>query len=292
MAAAALLQVAATALLNGGFAWMTGALLARAWLTLAQWGALPSRAAPVSGRRACLPAGRRWRAVGLGRADGRQHAGRCAADVVAGRTWHGLWPGQHARDGRRAGGGAGHAAAARALSLNAIGAASTCWCLPWRAPRPVTAGRAVCSQACYAIDTLHLLLIGVWLGGVAVAAWWVLLSRAARAWRWPNYLDQLSGAAGLALASKHHCHRRMEQLAAPVGAMGPAGPPLRHRAVAQAEPVRHRRLARRLEPFLGLPPGPGLLARASLAGAADRVADPCRRADHGRRPGRPAAPAA
>ncbi|UUZ53921.1 hypothetical protein LP419_36035 [Massilia sp. H-1] len=49
----------------------------------------------------------------------------------------------------------------------------------------------------------------------------------------------------------------MEQLAAPVGAKGPAGPPLRHRAVAQAEPVRHRRLARRLEPFLGLPPGPG-----------------------------------
>ncbi|UUZ53920.1 hypothetical protein LP419_36030 [Massilia sp. H-1] len=48
--------------------------------------------------------------------------------------------------------------------------------MPWRAPRPVTAGRAVCSRLSYAIDTLHLLLIGVWLGGVAVAAWWVLLS--------------------------------------------------------------------------------------------------------------------
>lgn len=198
MAAAALLQVAATALLNGGFAWLTGAMLARAWLTHGQLGALPAaRGAGLAAALACLlgGAGVLWASAAL-------MGGSTLADALP--MW---WPVAH---GTAYGQASMLATAAvlvaalamllrRAAGLNAVGAAGLLVFALARASAS-HGGEGGLLSAGYAIDALHLLLIGVWLGGVAVAAWWVLPAARRQGVAVAGYLDQLSRAAGLALA--------------------------------------------------------------------------------------------
>ena len=185
-----LLQVAATALLNAGFALLTGAVLARAWLSAglplflervlrAEKGA--ALACLLGGAGAILAAAARMGDSGL-------------IDAVP--MW---WP---VASGTAYG-------AATLLAIGAALAAALCICR-WRVPAVAAllvfaVARASVSHGgeggwwsvgCM-VQALHLLLIGVWLGAVALAAW-VILPAARRPV--DAYLAQLSLAATVALA--------------------------------------------------------------------------------------------
>lgn len=179
MDAAGLLQPGAALLLYAGFAWLTGSLLARRWLA----GAHPElerrlRAGETGAASACLAGGfvALWAAtalmgdVGLGEAFGMLPmvllqtaygqaglAGMAAAFLLL-LVPHSNWP-------VRAG----------LLLLFALARASVSH-----------AGEHGLASMAVGIEWLHLVLIGVWLGGVGVAGWVVLpvacfpaLSRAA-----------------------------------------------------------------------------------------------------------------
>lgn len=183
MTPASLLQLAAALLLNAGFAWLAGSLLARRWLAGAPCAPLDrtdiaAALASLAGSACALWAGAAMMGdVGLG-------------EALA------LLPAMMVQTAYGQAGLAGMAAAA--LLLLAPHRA-------WRARILLLAlfalARASVSHAgehglaslAVAVEWLHLVLIGVWLGAVAVAAWAVRPAHA-------HYLSALSKAATVALA--------------------------------------------------------------------------------------------
>lgn len=196
----ALLQTGAAAVLNGAFAWLLGVLCARAWLAACP--ALLARLAPAlrrSGLAACaigLLAGAfgLWAATAL-MADTALAEAASSVFQVALETSYGR---------------------ACLYALAALGASAILLAgrlHPWTGPALGLAlfgfalARACVSHAgehgmltiAYALDVLHLLLIGVWAGGVALAAALVLPGALAMALAIPDYLARLSAAATVAL---------------------------------------------------------------------------------------------
>lgn len=183
---AGLLQPGAALLLNAGFAWLAGSLLARRWLG----GAHPEleaglRVGETGAAAACLGGSfvALWAATAL------------MGDVGLGEAL-GMLPMVLLQTGYGQAGLAGMVAAfllllaphrywqARAilLLLFALARASVSH-----------AGEHGLASVAVGVEWLHLVLIGIWLGGVGVAGW--LVARPP-----PAYLASLSGAATLALA--------------------------------------------------------------------------------------------
>ncbi len=183
MTPAGLLQLAAALLLNAGFAWLTGSLLARRWLAGAPAAHLDrtdiaAALASLAGSFFAL-----WAAtammgdVGLGEAltllpammvqtaYGQAGVAAMAAAAVLLVTPHRAW-----------------AVRVVMLALFALARASVSH-----------AGEHGLASVAVGVEWLHLVLIGVWLGAVAVAAWAVRPSHA-------SYLAALSMAATVALA--------------------------------------------------------------------------------------------
>lgn len=186
-----MLQAAGTALLNGCFAWLAGAWLARRWL-----GASADAIAPVLRRCAILAT-----VLAL--------AGGCAALLAAAAMMGGVGLQEGTAlvlpmAGGTAYGRASLLAAAALVAgalLQARGRAS--W-LAAAALLVFAAARASVSHAAedgmlsaaYLIGLLHLMAIGAWAGAVALAAWVVLPA----GHRSSAYLARLSQGATLALA--------------------------------------------------------------------------------------------
>lgn len=194
----ALLQTGAAAVLNGAFAWLAGVLFARAWLS-AGHPALLSRlesALRRSGLAACavgLLAGAcvLWAAtalmadtglaqavsavpeVALATSYGRASLYALAALLACAVLLAGRWSG-----------------AAFGLSLLGFALARAC---------VSHAGEHGMLTVPYALEVLHLVLVGVWAGGVALAAGLVLPGALAMGLAVPDYLRRLSGAAAVAL---------------------------------------------------------------------------------------------
>jgi putative copper resistance protein D len=195
MNGAALLQVAATALLNGGFAWLTGSLLTRFWLAPDHARLLQSSyRADSAAVLVCVGGG-----AGVLWASAALMSGSSLAAALP--MW---WPVAHATDYGRA-----------TLLAMAFALLAALPLIARRAPGLSAAGllgfalsRASLSHgaegglatAGYAIDTVHLLLVGVWTGCVALAAWRVLPAARRHGTALNGYLDALSRAAALALA--------------------------------------------------------------------------------------------
>lgn len=184
MAAASLLQPGAALLLNAGFAWLTGSLLVRRWLA----GAHPELAARLRHAEtvaavACISGSvlALWAAaalmgdVGLGEAFGMLPmvvlqtaygqaglAGMVAVFLLL-LVPHANWP-----------------VSGLLLLLFALARASVSH-----------AGEHGLASVAVGVEWLHLVLVGVWLGGVGVAGWMQLPTA---------YFPALSRAATLALA--------------------------------------------------------------------------------------------
>ena len=196
-----LLQTGAAAVLNGAFAWLVGVLCARAWLA-GPYPALLSRLAPAlrrSGLAACatgLLAGAcgLWAATALMADTGLAEAATSVSQVALETSY-----------GR-----------ACLYALAALGASAILLAArprPWTGPALGLAlfgfalARACVSHAGehgmltipYGLEVLHLLLIGVWAGGVALAASLVLPGALAMTQAIPDYLARLSSAATVAL---------------------------------------------------------------------------------------------
>jgi putative copper resistance protein D len=180
---AGLLQLAAALLLNAGFAWLTGSLLVRRWLA----GAAPANLhrLDIGAALACL-AGlflAQWAAAAL------------MGDVALGEALA-MLPAMLAQT---AYGQAGLAGMAAALLL--LVTPQRVWPLRLVLLASFALARASVSHAGehglasidVGVEWLHLMLVGVWLGAVAVAAWAVPPLEA-------NYRAALSRAATLALA--------------------------------------------------------------------------------------------
>lgn len=183
MTPASLLQLAAALLLNAGFAWLTGSLLARRWLA----GAAPAHLhrIDIGAALACV-AGvflAQWAAAAL------------MGDVVLGEALAML----PAMLTQTAYGRAGLAGIAAAILL--LATPQRAWPLRLVLLAAFALARASVSHAgeqglatvAMGVEWLHLMLVGVWLGSVAVAAW------AVRPLPVP-YLASLSKTATLALA--------------------------------------------------------------------------------------------
>ncbi len=191
MSAAGLLQVGATLLLNAGFAWLGGSLLARRWLAGAH--------APLLERRAWrLRQGETW--AGLACLCGSLlcmwAATALMADVALSEAV-GMLPMVLLHTGY---GQAGLAAiAAAGMLLLAPRAARLPLLLLFALVRASVShasdGHGLFSMA-VGVEWLHLLLMGVWLGSVGVSAWLVLPDAAPPG----AYLATLSKVATLALA--------------------------------------------------------------------------------------------
>lgn len=183
MTPAGLLQLAAALLLNAGFAWLTGSLLARRWLADAPHPRLDrsdigAALAMLAGSVAAL-----WAATAM------------MGDVGLGAALT-LLPAMALQTAYGQAGLAGMAGAAvllvmpqrvwrvriALLALFALARASVSH-----------AGEHGLASIAVGVEWLHLVLIGVWLGSVAVAAWIVRPSH-------PAYLAALSMAATVALA--------------------------------------------------------------------------------------------
>lgn len=202
MSTVAWLQCAATAAINATFAWLTGVLFVRLWLGRGHPDFLlaldaPLRRSAAAAAVACLVAslGSLWAATALmgdtGLADALPLLPQVLTETAYGR-----------------GGLVGLAAMAALAVLHGWGRG--------RGQRPTAAvlllgfalARASVSHAgehgvfsaAYAIEVMHLLLTGVWLGGVALAALLVLPAAVRRSLALPAYLDALSLAATVALA--------------------------------------------------------------------------------------------
>lgn len=195
MDSATLLLVAATALLNAGFAWLTGSLLARVWLA-ESWPQLPQRLRVPDGAAAltCLLGG-----AGVLLAAAARMGDTGLADAVS--MW---WPVAAGTDFGRA----------TMLALGSVMAVAVC--LRLRAPAGWSAAgllafalaRASVSHGAeggllapgFAVEVTHLLLVAVWLGAVALAAWTILPAGQGEGGAGGRYLDRLSRTATIALA--------------------------------------------------------------------------------------------
>lgn len=200
MDAVVLLQTGAAAVLNGAFAWLAGVLCARHWLEHAAPSFFPAihpalrRSAICAGLAGVLAAlAGLWAATAGMAGSGLAEALPLLPDVMAGTAYG------------RAGMVATAALAALAL-LHAFSAQARM--LPAAALLLLfVAARASVSHAGehgflsvdVAIDMLHLALVGVWLGGVALAACLVLPAARVRSLALPSYLHALSMAATVAL---------------------------------------------------------------------------------------------
>lgn len=187
-----LLHVAATALLNAGFAWLTGSLLARTWLgpilppfveRLRRAERTAALACLLGGAGAILAAAARMGDTGL-------------RDALP--MW---WP---VASGTDYGG-------ATLLAVVAVFGAAACirWWVVCAAGLLVFAlarasvshgGEGGVLSADCVVQALHLLLIAAWLGGVALAGWVILPGARRHAVAVDGYLDRLSHTATLALA--------------------------------------------------------------------------------------------
>ena len=183
MTPAGLLQLAAALLLNAGFAWLTGSLLARRWLGGALTPLLDRT--DIAAALACLAGSlfALWAATAM------------MGDVGLGEALT-MLPSMMVQT---AYGQAGLAAMVAATALLVMPHRA------WRVRIVVLAlfalARASVSHAgehglasvAVGVEWLHLMLVGVWLGAVAVAAWVVRPAHA-------SYLAALSTAATVALA--------------------------------------------------------------------------------------------
>lgn len=183
---AGLLQPGAALLLNAGFAWLAGSLLARRWLGGAHPELEPKlRIGEAGAGAACLGGSfvALWAATAL------------MGDVRLGEAF-GMLPTVLQQTGYGQAGLAGMVAAGLLLLVpqrrwRARGVLLLLFAL---ARASVShAGEHGLASVAVGVEWLHLVLIGVWLGGVAVAGWLVRHPPAA-------YLASLSRAATLALA--------------------------------------------------------------------------------------------
>lgn len=197
----ALLQTGAAAVLNGAFAWLVGVLCARAWLA-DSYPALLSRLAPAlrrSGLVACaigLLAGAfgLWAATAL-MADTALAEAASSVIQVALETSYGracLYALAALGASAILLAGRPHPWTGHALGLALFGFALARACVSH-------AGEHGMLTIPYALEVLHLLLIGVWAGGVALAAALVLPGALAMTLAIPDYLARLSAAATVAL---------------------------------------------------------------------------------------------
>lgn len=196
------LQTGAAAALNGAFAWLAGVLFVRLWLQgpypdlLLQLDSTLRRGA-LAAAAVCIVAslGSLWAATALmadtALADAVPMLPSVLLETAYGRA--GLY-------------GIGAIAVAAVLQLAgaarwAGGAAALMLFVFALARASVShAGEHGMASASYAIEVLHLVLIGVWLGGVALAACVILPAARTRAISVPGYLASLSAAATVALA--------------------------------------------------------------------------------------------
>jgi putative copper resistance protein D len=202
-----LMQWGAVALLNASYAWLVGALLARFWLRRIEIG-------PGSDPRSALRRSERWALLLC--MTGMCGAAWSAAAVMGGMPLSeagGTLALMLARSAY------GHASVAGVALLLAIGALSLAsarrQAIPWCAAALLLAFawlRAVVSHAGESgmlglelwIEWIHLLMIALWVGGVAVAGWVVLpIARAdpRHGTVLRPYLTSLSDAATIALVA-------------------------------------------------------------------------------------------
>lgn len=196
---AAALHLAAVLVIDAGFAWLAGSLLARRWLARAypQLLALCQsrlRQAETVAASACLVGSLAavWAAAAL------------MGDVSLAEAF-GTLPMVLAQTGVGQAGLASMAAATLMLVLLAMGrggAAQGALLLAFALARASVshAGEHGLVSVALGVEWLHLVLIGVWLGSVAVAGWLVLPAARQLAARPSAYLASLSRGAGLALA--------------------------------------------------------------------------------------------
>lgn len=206
MSPASLLQLGSIVLLNAGFSWVVGTLFARFWLRSRATGPTDCHVFPAlhrTGLRAvglCLVTliGVVWAAAAVMMGDSLAAAGSMLWMTVSQTAY-------------------GHAALVGALILAAIGGLSAAsWSSPGADATIVVlllgfaASRAAVSHAGdngmftfgLAVEWVHLMLIALWLGGVAVGGWLVLPRTYATAHDTAvinRYLTLLSHAATIAL---------------------------------------------------------------------------------------------
>lgn len=195
-----LLQAGAAAVLNGAFAWLVGEQCTRLWLgrTAAQFlselDPLLRRsavAAALTGAAAALAG--LWAAAALMSGSGLAEALAVLPDVML-QTAFG-------RAGACALTAMAVLACLRAAGRRAAPVISGLLLLVFAVARSSVshAGEHGLASIDVAIELLHLVLIGVWLGGVALAAWTVMPAARRRSLGLPDYLHALSQAAGAAL---------------------------------------------------------------------------------------------
>jgi putative copper resistance protein D len=206
MSAASLLQLGSVVLLNAGFAWIVGTLFARFWLRGRAAGPTDRRVFPALHRTElqavglCLVAqvGAVWAAAAVMMGDSLTAAGSMLWMTVSQTAY-------------------GHAALVGVVILVAIGGLGA---ISWKSPGVdativvlllgFAAIRASVSHAGdngmftfgLLVEWVHLLVIALWLGGVAIGGWLVLPRTYAAAHDTAvinRYLEQLSRAATIAL---------------------------------------------------------------------------------------------
>lgn len=191
MSGAALLQVAAMALLNGGFGWLAGLLL-----TL-QLQALPS-AGPGGGKAQAAGA-----AVSLAGAIGVLWAtAALMGDSGLGEAATMIWPvavGTAVGQSVLAGTAALLLAAGTARRWPALGAILLLLYVLVRAAVSHGGAGGMVSVG-YAVDAAHLWLVGIWFGVVAVAGWCALGQKEPPDHALGQWLGRLSATAAFALA--------------------------------------------------------------------------------------------
>ena len=207
MSAASLLQLGSAVLLNAGFSWIVGTLFARYWLRTSATGSSDERIFPALHRTElaavglCLVAlaAAIWAAAAVMMGDSLTAAGSMIWMTVSQTAY-------------------GQAGVVGVVILLAIGGLSA---TPWKSPSAdaatgvlllgFAASRASVSHAGdngmftvgLAVEWIHLLLIALWLGGVASGGWLVLPRLYAAERDTPvvnRYLTLLSHAATIALA--------------------------------------------------------------------------------------------
>lgn len=198
----ALLQTGAAAVMNGAFAWLAGVLLAQLWLRRAYPDfflqlASALRRSAIGAALVCLLAslGSLWAATALMGDSGLAEAAPMLPQVLLETAY-----------GRAGLYGMGAIAACALLFAASAGRATigvgALLLLGFALARAAVshAGEHGMQSAGYAIEVLHLVLIAVWTGGVALAALLVLPAALRRALALPAYLHALSMAATVALA--------------------------------------------------------------------------------------------
>ena len=195
----ALLQMGAALILNGGFAWLTGVVMARRWLLRCHPGLLDDVApllrlsAVLAALAALLATGASlWAAAALMGDVGLGEALDMLPTVATGTAY----------------GHMGLIAMAAMATLAVLMAGKFHDLLAVAMLLVFALARACISHAgeqgvpsvAYCLEVVHLLLVGAWLGGVAIAAWIVLPAARRSGVGIAPYLQALSTAATIALA--------------------------------------------------------------------------------------------